>query len=375
MIPGFLTLIQDDQISLLKDGTYGVMLLYLTQSYVPEKNAFLYNNSLISVDLFIRGSQCLDENEKYFIQDNIDLIRQLKQLNLSDSELALISAIILFNADNKDLNDQKLIYQFNQRFIEILRLDIDNNRNDQQLLQQILSLLNRFVRPLTRTHFELLTNFKLKYPLIEFPPLHKELFNVEYFIFYNHHQHQQQQQQQIVPNVNNNNENSSSPPTTTPTQIYHQQQHQLQQYHHQQQQIPYFSNQQQQYTNNGTNYNSNVQYNNNNNNNTKQQIPPQTYQIYIQPQAQQQTPIPQQQYTYLNASPQNLDINYPTVSSSSSTASSSSSSSSPTSSSPTSTSYSIVPSSSSNVSYTSLIKTESSSLFNTNNMPIGIDTA
>ena len=56
----------------------------------------------------------------------------------------------------------------------------------------MLSLLNRFTRPLTRTHIDLLTNFKLKYPHIEFPPLHKELFNVEYFIYYNHYQLQLQ---------------------------------------------------------------------------------------------------------------------------------------------------------------------------------------
>jgi hypothetical protein len=94
-------------------------------------------------------------------------------------------------------------YQFIQRFIEILRLDIENNLYDQQLLHQILSLLNRFIRPLTRTHIDLLTNLKLKYPHIEFQPLHKKLFNVDYFIYYNHYQlqlqlqqHQQQQQQQ-----------------------------------------------------------------------------------------------------------------------------------------------------------------------------------
>jgi hypothetical protein len=388
MIPGFLTLIQDDQITLLKDGSFGVMLLYLSQSYITERNSFIYNNTLINIDIIIHNLQYLDDNEKYFIQDNIEFLRQLKQFNLTDSELALISAIILFNPDNKELNDQKLIYQYNQRFIEILRLDIENNRNDTQLLQQILSILNRFIRPLTRTHFELLTNFKLKYAHIEFPPLHKELFNVEYYIYYNHHHQQQQHHQQLV---SGNNENSTSPTQQQQQQqqVYHiqpqQQQQQQIQYHHgnlqqtssPQQQIPYFSNQ---YNTQTPTTTPSTPTTPSYNNQYKQQVP--TYQIYIQSQPvqqqqQQQQTTPQQQYAYLNTSPQNdyKDVTYPTVSSTSSTASSSSSSSSssPNHASPTSSSSPsyAVPSTG---SYASLIKSENQ-IFNTNNMPIGIDTA
>lgn len=113
MIPGFLELLQDDQIALLKDGSFGCMLLYLSNCYIQEKNSFIYNNTLLNLDLLIHNLQYLDENEKYFIQDSIEFIRQLKQLNLNDSELAYISAIILFNpGKSKNKKKAKKIVSF-----------------------------------------------------------------------------------------------------------------------------------------------------------------------------------------------------------------------------------------------------------------------
>lgn len=203
-------LLQDDQITLLKSGSYGITLLYLAQCYVPERNCFIYNQQLLNVDLLLssvtpksqqQAGLMLDDDERYFIQENLDFIRQIKQFNLSNTETAILSAIILFNSDNPNLTDQKCVYHNNQRFVELLRMDIENNRNHtspsslekQQMLQQLLNLVSVNLRRLTHSHFELIKSFKLKNPAIEFPPLHRELFNVDYFVYC----HQQQQQQQL----------------------------------------------------------------------------------------------------------------------------------------------------------------------------------
>jgi hypothetical protein len=224
MVPGFMQLAQDDQIALLKSGSYGIMLLYATQSYIPERNCFAYNQQLLNVDTLLTAAlqqqhQLIDDDEKYFIQENLDFIRQLKQFNLSQTETAILSAIILFNAENSNLKDSKSVMYTNQRFVELLRMDIDNNRaqttsissiEKEQLIQQLLNLVNVNVRRLNQSHFELIKTFKIKNSQIEFPPLHRELFNVDYFVYY----HQQQQQQQQV-------------------QLQQQQQQQHQQHHQQ----------------------------------------------------------------------------------------------------------------------------------------------
>lgn len=208
MVPGFMQLLQDDQITLLKSGSYGIMLLYAAQCYVPEQNCFVYNNHLINVDHLVSNKPTLvfDEEEKYFIQENLDFIRQIKLFSLSNTETAILSAIILFNPDNASLTDQKSVYHNNQRFIELLRMDLENNRNHtslasslekQQMLQQLLNLISVNLRRLNSLHFELIKCFKIKNPNIEFPPLHRELFNVDYYVYCYQQQQLQMQQQNL----------------------------------------------------------------------------------------------------------------------------------------------------------------------------------
>ena len=96
MVPGFMQIAQDDQISLLKSGSFGVALLYAAHCYVPERHCFVYNNQALSVDaVFNAIMPLLDDFEKYFLQENLEFIRQLKQFSLSQSETALLSALIL----------------------------------------------------------------------------------------------------------------------------------------------------------------------------------------------------------------------------------------------------------------------------------------
>jgi hypothetical protein len=208
MVPGFMQLLQDDQISLLKSGSYGIMLLYAAQCYVPEQNCFVYNNHLINVDHLLSSNSSIpfDEEEKYFIQENLDFIRQIKLFSLSNTETAILSAIILFNPENASLTDQKSVYHNNQKFIELLRMDLENNRNHtslasslekQQMLQQLLNLITVNLRRLNSLHFELIKSFKIKNPNIEFPPLHRELFNVDYYVYCYQQQQLQIQQQNI----------------------------------------------------------------------------------------------------------------------------------------------------------------------------------
>lgn len=221
MVPGFMQLQQDDQITLLKSGSYSIALLYAAQCFSPDSNSFyMANHKSLNIQHILSelqmlasaspskkpssSSLSLDEQEVSFVQQNVEFIRQLREFQLSQSELALLSAIILFNHENPALNDHKAVYCAQQRFIEILRQDIENNRNQQnpsslekqQIIQQLLNLVSVNLRHLSNLHFELIKSFKIKNPQIEFPPLHRELFNVDYFVYCHQQQQLQQQQQQ-----------------------------------------------------------------------------------------------------------------------------------------------------------------------------------
>ena len=80
----------------------------------------------------ILGHKMIENFQKEIKQENLEFIRQLKQFNLSNTETAILSAIILFNSDNSNLNDSKSILYTNQRFVELLRMDIENNRSQSQ---------------------------------------------------------------------------------------------------------------------------------------------------------------------------------------------------------------------------------------------------
>lgn len=219
MVPGFMQLQQDDQITLLKSGSYSIALLYAAQCYSLETNTIhMSNQKSVNVQQLMAELQqasaaaspkkltllSLDEQEVSFVQQNLEFVRQLKEFQLSNSELAVLSAIILFNHENPSLNDHKSVYCAQQRFVEILRQDVENNRNQQtpsslekqQIIQQLLNLVTVNLRHLSNLHFELIKSFKIKHPQVEFPPLHRELFNVDYFVYCHQQQLQQQQQQQ-----------------------------------------------------------------------------------------------------------------------------------------------------------------------------------
>ena len=244
MVPGFMQIPQDDQISLLKSGSFGVSLLYGAHCFMSERHCFVYNNQAINIETLLNSLiPILDENEKYFIHENLDFIRQLKQLNLSSSETALLSAIILFNPDNTSLTDQKSIYHNYQRFVELLRMEIENHRastvsslEKQQILQQLLNLVTVNIRHLTQTHFEIIKSFKIKYSQVEFPPLHRELFNVDYYVYCHQQQQLQLQQQQQQQQQKQH-------------QIQHQT-HQMARYQHHQQFQMHQNTQQPQFNNN-----------------------------------------------------------------------------------------------------------------------------
>jgi hypothetical protein len=194
MIPGFMQLLQDDQIALLKSGSYGIMLLHLSKIYLPEIESFCLNNGYLYLSFFINNySHKLNTEEIDFIKSNIVFLNQLKQYNLSDSELAILSAIILFNPDNVNIIDRKFIHNFNQQFIEVLRIDIENNQHHsclsslvkQQMLQQLLNLISVNLMKISISHYNLIKQYKIKKPFINFPPLHKELFNIDLCLNHN----------------------------------------------------------------------------------------------------------------------------------------------------------------------------------------------
>ncbi|WAR29723.1 HR3-like protein [Mya arenaria] len=127
MVPGFMDLSQDDQIMLLKAGSFELALLRCTTAYDGTTDSVIFGDRFVPLKAF------------------------------------------------SNLNIQKLY----EKITSALKLELGkNNREDENMITK-LNQITWIVRNLNTQHINVLNKFKQAEPDVEFPALHKELFSVE----------------------------------------------------------------------------------------------------------------------------------------------------------------------------------------------------
>lgn len=170
-IPGFRTLGQNDQITLLKNGSMEVVLVRMSRLFNTENNTVFFDRKFAGTELF-KSLACGDLMKAVF-----EFAHGMCALRLNEHQIALFSALVLINPDRPCLEDR--------RRVERVRRDVELGLNhilhrDNQL--SLLPKLNQKVgllRTLCSLHVEKLRWFSQCYPLTVhslFPPLYKELF-------------------------------------------------------------------------------------------------------------------------------------------------------------------------------------------------------
>nr|KAG5688540.1 hypothetical protein BaRGS_010175 [Batillaria attramentaria] len=133
MIPGFMDLSQDDQIMLLKAGSFELALLQACRVYDPNTNRIIFGNHFLPLEAF----------------------------------------------SSLRVKEQQDIQKLHEKILAALKMEIGNNHSDGQ---EILSKFVRqasVLRDLSSHHIHILNRFKESAPDVEFPALHKELFSVD----------------------------------------------------------------------------------------------------------------------------------------------------------------------------------------------------
>ncbi|XP_054280037.1 probable nuclear hormone receptor HR3 isoform X5 [Macrosteles quadrilineatus] len=179
MVPGFMKLTQDDQIVLLKAGSFELAILRMSRYYELSQNCVLYTDTLLPQEAFYTN----DPNEQKLVALAFEVARGVAELKLTETELALYSACVLLSPDRPGLKGLGEIARLGQACLRALRMELERNhtmpiKGDVTVCDALLNKIPT-LRELSMLHMEALAKFKRSTPHLEFPALHKELFSVD----------------------------------------------------------------------------------------------------------------------------------------------------------------------------------------------------
>ncbi|XP_016111567.1 nuclear receptor subfamily 1 group D member 2-like [Sinocyclocheilus grahami] len=155
-IPGFKDLSQHDQVSLLKAGTFEVLVVRFTSLFnVKEHTVTFLSGRKYSVEA-LRSMGAGD-----LLNSMFDFTEKLQALNLSEEEMSLFTAVVLVSADRSGLENVNSVEALQETLIRALRSLITKNHPNELAIFTKLLLKLPDLRSLNNMHSEQLLAFKV----------------------------------------------------------------------------------------------------------------------------------------------------------------------------------------------------------------------
>ncbi|XP_023835892.1 nuclear receptor subfamily 1 group D member 2 [Salvelinus sp. IW2-2015] len=155
-IPGFRDLSEYDQVSLLKNGTFEVLMVRFASLFdVAERTVTFLTGKCYSLELLrsLRAGQLLTSM--------CDFSEKLAALQLDKDEMSLFIAVVLVSADRSGIQDLKSVEALQDTLIRALRsLIMKNHANETTTFTKLLLKLPE-LRSLNNVHSEELLAFKV----------------------------------------------------------------------------------------------------------------------------------------------------------------------------------------------------------------------
>ncbi|XP_076267091.1 nuclear hormone receptor 3 ROR-beta isoform X4 [Rhynchophorus ferrugineus] len=179
MVPGFMKLSQDDQIVLLKAGSFELAIIRMSRYLDLSQNCVLYGDIMLPQDAFFTS----DTAEMKLVSFVFEVAKGLAELKLTETELALYSACVLLSPDRAGLKGIPEIGRLSQAVLRALKLELDRNhsmpiKGDVTVCDALLTKIPN-LREISMLHMDALGKLKRSAPHLDFPALHKELFSVD----------------------------------------------------------------------------------------------------------------------------------------------------------------------------------------------------
>ncbi|RWS15127.1 putative nuclear hormone receptor HR3-like protein [Dinothrombium tinctorium] len=186
MVPGFMKLTQDDQIVLLKTGSFELSCLRMSRYIDTNTQQILFGDCQNPHSLTLMPKEAFmtpDTSEMKLVTSVFDFAKCIAEMKLSEVQLALFSAYVLLSPDRPGLKGSMEIQRLNQAILKALKMEISRTHNkpykgDVTVMETLIAKVEA-LKDISALHMEALTKFRRSSPHLDFPPLHKELFSVD----------------------------------------------------------------------------------------------------------------------------------------------------------------------------------------------------
>ncbi|XP_012687190.2 RAR-related orphan receptor C b isoform X2 [Clupea harengus] len=170
-ITGFMDLCQNDQIILLKAGCLEVLMIRVCHAYNSSNNTMFFDGKFASPQLF-KALGCDDLVNAVF-----DLAKGLSRMQLSEEEMALLSAAVLLSPDRPWLTDTQQVHKLQEKVYLALQHSLHMAGASAEKLDKMVSKLPH-MKSICNLHIDKLEFFRLLHPdtAHSFPPLYREVF-------------------------------------------------------------------------------------------------------------------------------------------------------------------------------------------------------
>lgn len=175
-IPGFALLSQQDQMVLVKSGLFEILTIQ------DSIELILYDAFVLNKDIQISKENIMKFMPVELYQGIYTFAERLNiRLRLTRTEIALLSAVVLFADDREGLQDVISVNRIQSRLLTALHIEIlRNHRNDPHTFAKCLLLL-----PMLRTvddfHNQFIIRLKLGSTNLPMPELYKEVYDLGAF--------------------------------------------------------------------------------------------------------------------------------------------------------------------------------------------------
>jgi len=169
-VPGFDTLLREDQITLLKACSSEVMMLRCSRKYDMKTDSIVYANNQPYTRENYRSA-----NVEYIADALFNFCRNLCTMRVDNAEYALLTAIVIFS-ERPALLEPKKVEKIQEFYIDTLKVYTENHRPPGKCyFARLLSILTE-LRTLGNINSELC--FSLKVQNKKLPPFLAEIWDI-----------------------------------------------------------------------------------------------------------------------------------------------------------------------------------------------------
>ncbi|XP_074663125.1 thyroid hormone receptor beta-A-like [Tubulanus polymorphus] len=170
LVPGFIDLIVEDQIMLLKSCCLEIMCLRVACRYDSEHQALVMHNGIL-----LTRNQVSVGGLGYLIEPIFDFAVGLSKLKLDHKEISLLAAVLLMQSDRSGLRDSESVEKLQDAILGAFKRYIATHRPQQPVHWAKILMKVTDLRTISTRHAERMLCTKLD-STVEIPPMFLEMF-------------------------------------------------------------------------------------------------------------------------------------------------------------------------------------------------------